>query len=79
MAQTDDADLIVTNARISTLMRNLAASAYFENPVLAQTQAAQVGSRRLNDFSMSVSIRQVKVDDGKAAAPANATAQGKKP
>lgn len=68
-----------SNARVSTLMRNLESSQYFERPVLVQTQATTVGGRRLNDFSMNVLLTRAKVDDGKATAPAAPTVQAKKP
>lgn len=62
--------LAQSNARVSTLMRNLSASPFFENPILGQTQAATVGGRRLNDFSMSVSVKRPKAEDDKGAAGA---------
>ena len=45
------------NARVSTLMRNLAESAYLENPVLVEIKSATVNNRRVSEFSMNVSLR----------------------
>ena len=46
------------NARVSTLMRNLAESAYLENPVLVEIKSATVNNRRVSEFSMNVSLRE---------------------
>lgn len=66
--RVDLAGLAQSNARVSTLMRNLSASPYFERPVLIETRAASVGGRRLNEFSMTVNLVRQKADDGKPAA-----------
>lgn len=68
-----------SNARVSTLMRNLSGSPYFARPALVQTQAAAVAGRRLNDFNMNVTIKPPVIEDGKPAAPAPAAAEAKKP
>jgi type IV pilus assembly protein PilN len=47
-----------SNARVSTLMRNLAESAYLENPVLVEIKSATVNNRRVSEFSMNVSLRE---------------------
>lgn len=46
------------NARVSTLMSNLAESAYLENPVLIEIKSATVNNRRVSEFSMNVSLRE---------------------
>lgn len=43
-----------SNARVSTLMHNLDASPILERPVLIEIKAAQVGKRRMSEFSMSI-------------------------
>ncbi len=53
-----------SNARVSTLMRNLEASPWLERPELLQIQAVQVSGRRLNEFSMNISIKRAKPEDG---------------
>ncbi|MGP1677724.1 MAG: PilN domain-containing protein [Giesbergeria sp.] len=59
-----------SNARVSTLMRNLEASHFLENPVLVEIKAANVNKRRLSEFVMNVSIKpqQAESDAGKGAA-----------
>jgi type IV pilus assembly protein PilN len=60
-----------SNARVSTLMRNLGASPYLENPELLEIKAVpsptSPGSR-VNEFSMNISIKRAQVED--ASAPA---------
>jgi type IV pilus assembly protein PilN len=71
-----------SNARVSTLMRNLGASPYLENPELVEIRAVdnpdKKGGARINEFNMNVSIKRAQpVDDGKGAkgAPAKAGAK----
>jgi type IV pilus assembly protein PilN len=70
-----------SNARVSTLMRNLGASPYLENPELVEIKAVpsptSAGSR-VNEFNMNISVKRAQVDDAskggsaKAAKPAGA-------
>ena len=46
-----------TNARISSLMRNLEDSGIFENPVLVEAKTIERADRRLAEFSMITSLR----------------------
>ena len=68
-----------SNARVSTLMRNLGASPYLENPELIEIKAVPSpdgrGSR-VNEFSMNISIKRAQSDDA-GKAPSKAAA-GKK-
>jgi len=59
-----------SNARVSTLMRNLEASPYLENPDLVEIRVANVNNKRLSEFNMNVSIRrqQSQSDTAKGAA-----------
>lgn len=60
-----------SNARVSTLMRNLEASPYLENPELVEIVAATTTQkRRISKFTMNVSIKrqQPEADPGKAGA-----------
>jgi len=71
-----------SNARVSTLMRNLEASPYLESPDLVEIKVANVNNKRLSEFTMNVSIKRqqaepaaakggaAKAGAGKAAAPA---------
>jgi type IV pilus assembly protein PilN len=59
-----------SNARVSTLMRNLGASPYLENPELIEIKAVPSpdgrGSR-VNEFSMNISIKRAQSDDARGA------------
>lgn len=77
-----------SNARVSTLMRNLSASPFLQNPELIEIKSAQVGSKRVSEFNMNVSLKPPQSDDkggdkggkaaaGPAAAPAAADAAKK--
>jgi type IV pilus assembly protein PilN len=60
-----------SNARVSTLMRNLDASPVLERPDLVEIKAAVVNNRRLAEFNLNITItRQTTQDKGKPAAPA---------
>lgn len=68
-----------SNARVSTLMRNLGASPYLENPELVEIKAVPAPgnpSNRVNEFNMNISIKRAQAEDstragapGKAATP----------
>lgn len=69
-----------SNARVSTLMRNLAASPYLENPGLVEIHAATVNNKRVSEFTMNVSLKRQQVEGsagkaGKAAPKAAAAAK----
>lgn len=66
-----------SNARVSTLMRNLGSSPYLQNPDLVEIKATMVSNKRVSEFNMNVSLKQQQTEDvGKAgkAAPAKAGA-----
>ena len=68
-----------SNARVSTLMRNFAASPYLENPELVEIKAAIVSNKRVSEFTMNVSLKRLQAEEaGKAgkAAPKAAAAKG---
>ena len=56
-----------SQARVSTLMRNLESSPHLENPNLIEIKSAQVGAQRLNEFTMNISIRRAVVAEQKPA------------
>jgi len=65
-----------SNARVSTLMRNLGASPYLENPELVEIKAVPsptTPGSRINEFSMNISIKRAQVEDAKAAAGGKAS------
>jgi type IV pilus assembly protein PilN len=47
-----------SQARVSTLMRNLESSPHLEQPSLVEIRSAQVGAQRLNEFTMNINIRR---------------------
>ena len=67
-----------SNARVSTLMRNFAASPYLENPDLVEIKAVLVSNKRVSEFIMNVSLKQIQSDAGKSgkAAPKAAASKG---
>ncbi|MGE5616842.1 MAG: PilN domain-containing protein, partial [Bacillota bacterium] len=55
-----------SNARVSTLMRNLGASPYLENPELIEIKAVPAPDKsgnRVNEFSMNISIKRAHAED----------------
>ena len=74
-AKVNVAGYAQSNARVSTLMRNLGASPYLENPELVEIRAVPAPDKsgtRVNEFNMNISIKRAKADvtaaPGKAAA-----------
>lgn len=58
---------VQSNARVSTLMRNLEASPWLERPELLEIKAVVVDKRRLNEFNLNVYLTRPKAEDaGKA-------------
>ena len=54
-----------SNARVSTLMRNLGASPYLENPELVEIKAVAAPDKsgnRINEFNMNISIKRAQAD-----------------
>lgn len=66
-----------SNARVSTLMRNLEASPYLENPDLIEIKVANVNNKRLSEFTMNVSLRRQKTEaEGAKGAPGKPAPRG---
>ncbi|MGH8633745.1 MAG: PilN domain-containing protein [Burkholderiales bacterium] len=62
--------LTQSQARVSTLMRNLESSPQLESPGLVEIKAVQQGGQRVNEFIMNINITRAKLeDDAKKAAP----------
>ena len=53
-----------SNARVSTLMRNIEASPWLEQPQLIEIKAVTLDKRRLNEFSLTAALKRAPVDDG---------------
>ena len=66
-----------SNARVSTLMRNIESSPWLANPKLIEIKATTLGKMRISEFSLRLAQKRPAVggskDDGaKAAAKAKA-------
>jgi type IV pilus assembly protein PilN len=59
-----------SNARVSTLMRNIASSPYLENPDLVEIKSAMVANKRVAEFTMNLSLKRQQADDAAAAGAA---------
>jgi len=57
-----------SNARVSTLMRNIEASPVLEQPLLVEVRAANVDRKRVSEFNMFVNIKRPGTKDAKPAA-----------
>jgi type IV pilus assembly protein PilN len=55
-----------SNARVSTLMRNIEGSAFLEQPQLVEIRAASRNGRRVGDFHLNSQIERPKKADGSA-------------
>lgn len=70
-AKVNIAGYAQSNARVSTLMRNLGSSPYLENPELVEIKAVLLDNNpnsRVNEFSMNISVKRAKAEEGKDAA-----------
>ena len=70
-----------SNARVSTLMRNIEASRWLGNPELIEVKAAALDKRRVSEFTLFVSLKRTPVESatpapGAAPAPAAAAKKG---
>jgi type IV pilus assembly protein PilN len=71
-----------SNARVSTLMRNIESSPWLERPELVEVRAANVDKRRVSEFNMNLSLKRVAGKDdpaAKGAAAKGAKDAGKAP
>lgn len=66
-----------SNARVSTLMRNITASPNLEDPVLVEIKAVTLNGKRVSEFTMNMNLKTLQVEDPKAgAAKAGAAKKG---
>jgi type IV pilus assembly protein PilN len=49
-----------SNARVSTLMRNIEASPWLAQPVLVEVRAVNVEKRRISEFNMFVNLKRAE-------------------
>lgn len=52
-----------SNARVSTLMRNISSSPYLENPDLVEIKSSAVNNKRVAEFMLNLSLKRQQVDD----------------
>jgi type IV pilus assembly protein PilN len=66
-----------SNARVSTLMRNIEASPWLGSPGLVEVRASAVDKRRVSEFNMNLSLKRPapEKDAAKPAAPAKDAAK----
>ena len=65
-----------SNARVSTLMRNLASSPFLQNPDLVEIKSANVNNKRVSEFTMNVALKSQQAEEAKDAAKAGAAKAG---
>jgi len=69
-----------SNARVSTLMRNIESSPWLANPNLVQINAATLGKMRISEFELNLSMKRPTTPESKdAAAKPGAKGAGKAP
>jgi len=54
-----------SQARVSTLMRNLEGSQYLQNANLVEIKATTQGNQRINEFTMNIDVTRTAPDDKK--------------
>jgi type IV pilus assembly protein PilN len=66
-----------SNARVSTLMRNIEASPWLTQPVLVEVKAANVDKRRVSEFNMYLNLKRAEPPkEGAKSAPPAAAKKG---
>jgi type IV pilus assembly protein PilN len=58
-----------SNARVSTLMRNIEASPWLELPELVEVKASNVDKRRVSDFDLNLSLKRTPTEAKDAGKP----------
>jgi type IV pilus assembly protein PilN len=64
-----------SNARVSTLMRNIEASPWMQGPELVEVRAGTVDKKRVSEFNMNLSLKRVEPSKDAAKAPAKDAAK----
>ena len=52
-----------SNARVSTLMRNIEASPWLDQPVLVEVKATNIDKKRVSEFNMYVNLKRAAAKD----------------
>jgi len=63
-----------SNARVSTLMRNIEASPWLEAPKLNEIKSATVNNKRVSEFALELSLKRIQSTDAANAAAGKAPA-----
>jgi type IV pilus assembly protein PilN len=63
-----------SNARVSTLMRNIESSPWLADPKLVEIKAVMVGKKRLSEFNLNLAVKRAQPKEP-AQAPAKAPAK----
>jgi type IV pilus assembly protein PilN len=66
-----------SNARVSTLMRNIASSPNIEDPVLVEIKAATVSGKRVAEFTLNLNMKALQAEEPAKAGAAKAGAAKK--
>jgi type IV pilus assembly protein PilN len=67
-----------SNARVSTLMRNIESSPWIANPGLVEVKAASVQKRRMSEFNLNFEVKRPDAKDDKGGAKAPPKPEAKK-
>lgn len=59
-----------SNARVSTLMRNIEASPWLEQPKLNEIKASVLDRKRVSEFNLDLSLKRLTASDADSAKPA---------
>ena len=65
-----------SNARVSTLMRNIEASTWLEQPTLVEVKSANVDKRRVSEFNMYLNLKRAEAKDAAKDAAKTAAKKG---
>ena len=57
-----------SNARVSTLMRNIESSPWLESPGLIEIKASIVDKKRVSEFDLTLALKRAAKDEAKDAA-----------
>src|SRR2546423_1300841 len=67
-----------SNARVSTLMRNIESSPWIANPGLVEVKAASVQKRRVSEFTLNFEVKRPEAKDDQSGAKAPPKPEAKK-
>ena len=63
-----------SNARVSTLMRNIESSPWLERPALVEIKSVQLPGGRVNEFTLNLQVKRAAPPEAASPAPAKKTA-----